>query len=242
MSMNSCAGLTLAAIAMPASLAAAGPSPAQVSCVVLPNQHLNVASSVPGIIRAVSVQRGDFVRAGQPLMRVASDMESAQLKLAATKADMLRRKLARNAEAIQKHLISDQERDQLESDARLAQQEYEVARRAVAQKTTVSPISGIVANRKAEPGQYAGTDPVFELVSLNPLRVELVFRVGAYGTIKRGQTVAIDLGPPVNGTRRGTVAIVDRVIDARSGTFGVRVNLPNADLKIPSGVACKAAL
>ena len=33
----------------------------------------------------------------------------------------------------------------------------------------------------------------------------------------------------------------DKVIDARSGTFGVRVKLPNPGLAIPSGVSCKAA-
>lgn len=230
------------AAAATASASAGGPIPHQVSCVVLPNQQVMVASSVPGIVRSVSAQRGDFVAKGGPLLRVASDVESAQVRLAATKADAARRKLARFSEAIEKQLISDQERDQLESEARMAQQEYEVARRAAAQKTTYSPISGIVASRKAEPGQYVGTDPAFEIVSLNPLRVELVFKAQAFGSIKRGSTINVSLGAPVNGVRSGKVAIVDRVIDARSGTFGARVLVPNPGLKIPSGVPCKATL
>jgi membrane fusion protein (multidrug efflux system) len=221
-------------------VAAAGVDASQVSCVVLPSQHLMVASTVPGIVRTVHVERGAAVRKGGVLMDLASDLELAQEKLSATKADLMKRKLDRNDEAIQKHLISDQERDQLESDARLAQEEYEVAHRAVLQKTTFSPIDGIVVTRKAEPGQYVGTDPAFELVSLNPLNVELVFKVDAYGKIKAGAPASIGLGQPINGVRRGTVAIVDRVIDARSSTFGVRVKLPNPDLKIPSGVSCKA--
>jgi hypothetical protein len=36
-----------------------------------------------------------------------------------------------------------------------------------------------------------------------------------------------------------TVKIVDRVIDARSGTFGVRLELPNSDYTIPSGLHCQ---
>jgi membrane fusion protein (multidrug efflux system) len=220
--------------------AAAGIDASQVSCVVLPSQHLMVASTVPGIVRTVHAERGASVRRGEVLLDLASDLELAQEKLAATKADLMKRKLDRNADAIQKHLISDQERDQLESDAKLAEQEYEVAHRAVLQKATLSPIDGIVVARKAEPGQYVGTDPAFELVSLNPLNVELVFRVEAYGRIKAGSAANIALGSPVGGTRRGVVGIVDRVIDARSGTFGVRVKLPNPNLQIPSGVSCKA--
>jgi RND family efflux transporter MFP subunit len=224
-----------------ATVASAAPTEfSQVSCVVLPSQHLNVASTVPGIVRSVHADRGAYVRRGQVLLNLASDLELAQEKLAATKADMMKRKLDRNSEAISKHLISDQERDQLESDAKVAQQEYEVAHRAVMQKTTVSPIDGVVVSRKAEPGQYVGTDPAFELVALNPLNVELVFRVDAYGKIRRGGAATVELGPPVNATRRATVAIVDKVIDARSGTFGVRLKLPNPDLRIPSGVSCKA--
>jgi membrane fusion protein (multidrug efflux system) len=219
---------------------AAGIDASQLSCVVLPSQHLLLSSAVPGIVRSVQVERGDRVRRGQPLLELVSDVENAQADLAKTKADLLHRKLARNQEVIQKHLLSDMERDQMESEATMAQQEYEVARRTAAQKTTLSPIDGIVVTRKAEPGQYVGTDPVFELASLDPLNVELVFKVDAYGRLKTGNPASIALSAPVSGIRKGTVAIVDRVIDARSGTFGVRVKLPNPGLAVPSGVSCKA--
>ena len=217
------------------------PLPHQVSCVLLPSQQVMVASSAPGIARSVSVQRGDFVRKGQPLMRVASDLELAQQRLAATKADAAQRKLERFSIAIEQRLISDLERDQLRAEARLAQQELQVAQRAVAQKTTLSPISGVGANRKGEPGQYFGTEPAFEIVVLNPLRIELVFKGQAFGTIRRGSKINVMLGAPVHAIRQGTVTIVDRALDARSGTFGARVVLPNPGLTIPAGVQCKAA-
>jgi len=226
-------------LAVPAS--AAGIDASQLSCVVLPSQYLKLSSPVPGIVRGVRVERGDRVRRGQPLLELIADVENAQAELAKSKSDLLHRKLARNQDAIQRKLLSDMERDQLESDAKMAQQEYEVARRTAAQKTTLSPIEGIVVSRKAEPGQYAGTEPIFELASLDPLNVELVFKVDAYGKLKPGSAATIALGAPVGGIRKGTVAIVDKVIDARSGTFGVRVKLPNPGLAIPSGVSCKAA-
>ena len=36
-----------------------------------------------------------------------------------------------------------------------------------------------------------------------------------------------------------TVAIVDRVIDPASNTFGVRLKLPNPDYRLPSGLQCQ---
>ncbi len=38
-----------------------------------------------------------------------------------------------------------------------------------------------------------------------------------------------------------SVTIVDRVIDAASGTFGVRLELPNPKHEIPSGLHCQLA-
>ena len=34
------------------------------------------------------------------------------------------------------------------------------------------------------------------------------------------------------------VTVVDRVVDAASGTFGVRLELPNHALKLPAGLKC----
>jgi len=35
------------------------------------------------------------------------------------------------------------------------------------------------------------------------------------------------------------VTVVDKVMDAASGTFGVRLALPNPDLALPAGLKCK---
>jgi hypothetical protein len=36
-----------------------------------------------------------------------------------------------------------------------------------------------------------------------------------------------------------TVGIVDRVIDAASGSFGVQLELPNPEHRIPGGLRCR---
>ena len=43
---------------------------------------------------------------------------------------------------------------------------------------------------------------------------------------------------PVGGRNRARVTIVDEVIDAASGTFSVRLELPNRDYEIPAGLKC----
>ena len=41
------------------------------------------------------------------------------------------------------------------------------------------------------------------------------------------------------GVQVASVTIVDRVVDATSGTFGVRLELPNTDHALPSGLRCR---
>jgi multidrug efflux pump subunit AcrA (membrane-fusion protein) len=36
------------------------------------------------------------------------------------------------------------------------------------------------------------------------------------------------------------VTVVDRVVDAASGTFGVRLEVPNPNYRLPAGLKCKA--
>jgi hypothetical protein len=41
------------------------------------------------------------------------------------------------------------------------------------------------------------------------------------------------------GTYIAKVIIVDRVIDAASGTFGVRLEIPNPEYQLPAGPKCR---
>ena len=44
---------------------------------------------------------------------------------------------------------------------------------------------------------------------------------------------------PIGGVKTATVVIVDRMIDAASGTFRVRADLPNPELALPGGLRCQ---
>jgi hypothetical protein len=45
--------------------------------------------------------------------------------------------------------------------------------------------------------------------------------------------------PPIDNTYTATVSVVDHVFDPASGTFGVRLALPNPGNVLPGGQRCK---
>jgi multidrug efflux pump subunit AcrA (membrane-fusion protein) len=77
------------------------------------------------------------------------------------------------------------------------------------------------------------------LVQINPLNVEVVLPVSEYGAVKPGARALVMPEAPIGGEYRATVTIVDKVVDAASGTFGVRLELPNRNRSIPPGIKCK---
>ncbi len=239
-------------------------------CLIEPNQTVELRSPVEGVIHSVLVKRGDYVKAGQVLVQLDSTVEQSTVELARYRAqvsgrlqsaknrlDYTSKKYERSQELHNKEFVAAQARDEAqaekllaESAYREAQEELEVARlesrqaqEALNRRTLRSPFEGVVVDRLLNPGDLAesgtGRKPILKLAQVRPLRVEVVLPIEAYGQIKRLSTA--DITPEaLGGSYKATVTIVDSVFDAASGTFGVRLELPNTGSALPAGVRCKA--
>ncbi len=71
---------------------------------------------------------------------------------------------------------------------------------------------------------------------MNPLNVEVITPLPWLGRIKNGMIAKVYPEKPVGGSYKAKVVIVDPVIDSASGTFGVRLELPNPNHRIPAGL------
>ena len=73
------------------------------------------------------------------------------------------------------------------------------------------------------------------------VRVEVVLPLALYGQLKPGTKANVEAEAPLSGRYQATVAIVDKVVDSASGTFGARLELPNPKGDIPAGVKCRVS-
>lgn len=206
---------------------------------IYPNEVVKVSSQVPGILEEVSVERGDLVKKGQVLARLKSGQEKASLDLARANVEFLKRKMERNVELAKKKLISANENDEFETEFRKAELQLEEVQERFKLRTIVSTIDGVVTERLLAPGDYVGEAPILKLASIDPLKVEVVVPVKRFGAARKGMKAEVRPESPVGGVYVGRVTIVDKVVDAASSTFIVRVDIKNTDLKIPSGLKCR---
>lgn len=207
--------------------------------IIYPSEVVKASSQVPGIIEEVSVERGDLVKKGQTLARLKSGQEKALYELAKANVEFLRRKMERNVELARKKLISAHENDELLTELKKAELQLDEVHEKLKLRTLISTIDGVVTERMMAPGDYVGEAPVLKLARLDPLKVEVIVPARRFGSAKVGMKAEVRPELPVGGVHIGKVTIVDKVIDAASSTYVVRVDIPNADLRIPSGLRCQ---
>jgi RND family efflux transporter MFP subunit len=236
-------------------------------CVIEPHQVVKLASPVVGVIGRLDVDRGDIVRQGQIVGKLEDGVEEASLALAEARArneyvaksqearlQLFRSKHKRMNELYSKAISSQASLEEADAAAKVAEQQLKEAelnrevayleiRRAeevLKQRTLRSPIDGVVVERLLVPGEYRNEQsPILTLAQIDPLKVEVFVSTAYYGQIRTGSKAEIRPEPPIGGVYTAVVTVVDRVLDAASGTFGVRLALPNPDLLLPAGIACK---
>ena len=136
-------------------------------------------------------------------------------------------------------LLADYELKKAEFEKGLAKVELKRAEAILAQRTIISPMAGIVTERMLSPGSFIYEQAtLLTLAQIDPLNVEVYVPISAYGSIRKGMLGDVSPVEPVGGVYRAKVTIVDVVFDAASGTFGVRLELPNPEQQIPAGLIC----
>jgi RND family efflux transporter MFP subunit len=256
-------------LTLAAAIAAAWPAAADdYDCIIEARQMVDIRSPVEGLIERVAVERGEGVKKGQVLVTLESGPERAALAVAKQRAgavgavksaearlDLAVKKGRRAEELARQSFISSNaleeartERSLAESDLkvarenqRLAELEVQRATEVLGMRTIRSPVNGVVVDRYSKTGEMAtatAKDPILRVAEIDPLNVEVVLPAPLYGSIQQGDQAEVSPETPAQKFI-AQVKVVDRVINAASGTFGVRLELPNAKLLVPAGAKCR---
>jgi membrane fusion protein (multidrug efflux system) len=217
-----------------------------------------VAARLLGRVDSISVRAGDYVEAGQVLVR----LEQAELEARVGQAEEgvrsvrarlteARQNLARAEELRERQLIAQADLDAaqanalaLEADLAAAQQSLSEAKTALSYTEIRSPLAGRIVDRFAEPGDTVS--PGQKILSLyNPfsLRIEAWVRESLALTLEEGQSLAVEI--PALGRR--VEARIEEIVpaaDPGSRAFRIKAILPGepgllpgmyARLQVPAG-------
>jgi len=265
--MRSTSLFAIAALCISATSASAQTLSEEVfDCVMDPADVIEVGAPVAGVLEDVTIRRGMTVTKDQIIAQLESSVEQATIGLLETRAnndvaiqaqtarlDLIKIQQERIKTLVERNVASADQLQEVEAelvtaqallaqavlDKEIAGQELARARQQLAQRTIKSPIDGVVLVKNLSAGEFvASNNPIVSIVQLDPLLIEAFLPVELYPQISNGQTATIAPAAPITDTFEAKVIAFDQVFDAASGTFGVELELPNPDGRLPAGHRC----
>ncbi len=240
-----------------------------VDCIITPSVTVDVSSPVPGTLSEVNVDRSDIVAQGQVIARLNSEVEQATVELARAKAALDsevnlgevnlvfdERKHKRFDSLYVKDVASSQDKDEAERNMALSKEKLKHSRELrrlrklellkaeaqLKQKSIRSPIQGVVVQRYKSVSEHVEDEAIVRIAQLNPLYVEAIVPMEQFGRINNGMQADVFFDAFKESPRRAKVTVVDQMGDAASGTFGVRLELPNPEYTLPAGLKCNVKI
>ena len=233
-------------------------------------QDVDIRARVEGFLESVNFREGSFVRKGELLYRI--DPKPFEAALSGAKADLetARARLEKTTNDVNRYTplaaqraVSQQELDDARSAREAATSQVEAARAAVETATlnlgytrVYSPIEGLVGTTQMKAGNLVGRGEATLLTTVSEID-PIIFRVaiteadylrvmrerpGQTGKQPRAEGIELTLADGTTHPFTGRVGVVDRQVNAATGTLGMQIYFPNPHFVLRPGQYGRARL
>ncbi len=195
---------------------------------------VTVFSEAARRVRQLLVEEGDEVSRGQVLLRLQDDQQRTALARSDSQLEKARIEFKRQERLYQQKLISDQVFS--EATYELEQQElaYRDAQRELSYTAVKAPISGTVTVRNVNMGDHVSvSQDLFEIVDFDSIVARVYVPEKELARILVGQEARIIADARGGAIRTGAIERIAPVVDPRSGTVKVTVDVPRSAELLP---------
>lgn len=249
-----CITLTLAAPSLPAAdFKAARPQRGEIiRFVTLPgsiraNQAATLYAKVPGYLKSLAVDKGDSVKAGQPLAEIEvpellADIAKAKAEVEVAEVDFKRVSAAQKKAP---DLVTPQTVDDALGKLKVAKASLEHDQTLLGFSKIVAPFDGIVTARHVDPGAFipaatsgsaAQTAAVLTIMDFNTVRVQVAVPELEASLVRAGQPVKLTVEGLPGKSFEGKVTRFAYALDDSTKTMLVEADLPNPNRELRPGM------
>lgn len=198
---------------------------------------VDVATEVPGVVRALQFKSGDEVRAGQVLAQLNADADIAQLNSLQATADLAATVYARDKAQLEAEVISKAQVDAAEGDLKAKRAQVAQQAALVEKKTIRAPFAGKLGISTVNPGQYLNAgDKLVTLQTIDPVYVDFMVPQQQVPMIAIGQKVSLTSDAYANVTFDGKVNAINPKVDTNTRNVQVEATIPNAKRQLLPGM------
>ncbi|TLP60163.1 MULTISPECIES: efflux RND transporter periplasmic adaptor subunit [Pseudomonas] len=200
-------------------------------------QGVELSLEVAGTVKALYFESGQPVKAGQLLLQLDNDQETAQLATAEADLGLAKVDFGRGSQLVGDSAISRGEFDRLSAQYRRNQAVVSQLKATLAKKRINAPFSGTIGIRQVDVGAYLPSGTVLAtLQDLSSLYVDFNVPEQALPQLALGQQVQVQVAAYPGQTFPANISAINPKIEESTRNLLVRATLANPDGKLLPGM------
>ncbi|PYC21158.1 efflux RND transporter periplasmic adaptor subunit [Pseudomonas mosselii] len=200
-------------------------------------QGVELSLEVAGTVKSLHFESGQQVKAGQLLLQLDSDQETALLGTAQADLGLAKVDFGRGSQLVGDSAISRGEFDRLTAQYRRNQAVVEQLKASLAKKSISAPFSGTIGIRQVDVGAYLASGTVIAtLQDLSSLYVDFNVPEQALPHLSLGQRVLAQVAAYPDQTFPASLSAINPKVEESTRNLLVRATLANPEGKLLPGM------
>ena len=192
------------------------------------DQDVVVSARITGIVETITVDRGSVVTQGQTLATLDPRALDADVREAKEDMDLKKAEYDRAQSLVDSKIGSVQDLDSKKAQYAVAAARWEKAKTQRDYAVIRAPFAGVVTEKYARIGQKViedGDEPLFRIMSTEPLLARVYLREDWLLRVRLGETVEVVPERFPDAKTTGEVRFISPTVDPASGTFQVMIQV-----------------
>jgi membrane fusion protein, multidrug efflux system len=190
--------------------------------------QVQVLSRTAGQVTARAVEEGDVVKAGAVLVRIEADEQSAAITRIDADLALARKNYERQQQLHRQGVVSAQSLENAQFEVERLELARRDASRSLGHTVVKAPIAGTVTQRLVKFGDLVvPNQPLYEIVQLDTLVADVFVPEKDIHRVKAGGVARLSAASSGQSLADGRVERIAPIVDPRSGTVKVTIDLPD---------------
>ena len=206
---------------------------------VEPNQVVTVSAEVDGRVEWIGPNKGTIVRAGDPLVRLDTDLIRAQSQVAEAQAKNNQTEFVRIKGLVEKGASPSRDLDAAATQLAISNAQLAEARIRLARANISAPVAGVLNSLPIEEGEYVTVMPkttLAEIVDTSVVKAvaDVPERDVPFFAVGHKANVCLDIKGRQQ-TLEGTITYISELADPRTRSTRMEITLLNKEASLRSG-------
>jgi membrane fusion protein, multidrug efflux system len=206
-------------------------------------QGVTITPEIAGIVAEISFESGAVVAKGDPMVRLDTSSEEAQLRAVEAQLDLARLNLEREKSLRKENMVSQADLDTADATMKQTQANADTIRATIAKKTIRAPFAGRLGIRQVNLGQFVDVGkPIVWLQTVNPVYADFALPQQEMAQLTNGLPARLQIDAYPDRPFKGVLTAVNPGLDQVTRSVSLRATFENPDQLLRPGMFVRVEL